>query len=178
MKPLCLDKPHQNRISPLFSHPSLPFTLVPLLLPPFNPTPHSFLQPPPPLLYNSIWPGHTAHWHIVRRKGRNDELLPVGVIHDDNYYFPPHFSQRMGPESGGVVEPPLWAVRKPAVITYHRWSRGPRLNADENEMHSFWFSCFSVWMGLSPQFYFTLSFPFISILSFSFLKTAFPSNTV
>lgn len=66
--------------------PSHPYTSVPLPLSPCNTTPPSpFLQPPPTPLYNSIWPGHTAHWHIVGQKGRNDELLPVGVIHDDNY---------------------------------------------------------------------------------------------
>lgn len=54
-------------------------------VPPFLPHDASPFPPHPPPLYNSIWPGHAARWHTVGQKGSNDELLPVGVIHDDNY---------------------------------------------------------------------------------------------
>lgn len=58
----------------------------PTPFPPFLPHNAPPLFPPhPPPFYNSIWPGHAARWHTVGQKGSNDELLPVGVIHDDNY---------------------------------------------------------------------------------------------
>ena len=62
--------------------PSLPPPQRPSLSLPLTP-PHPPYVPPP--LYNSIWPGHAASWHTAGRKGSDDELLPVGVIHDDNY---------------------------------------------------------------------------------------------
>lgn len=57
----------------------------PTPFPPFLPCDASPFPPHPPPFYNSIWPGHAARWHTVGQKGSNDELLPVGVIHDDNY---------------------------------------------------------------------------------------------
>lgn len=51
--------------------------------------------------------------------------------------FPPVLPGEWGPESCSLAEPPLWAAKNPTVITYHRQSRGPRLNADENEKRSF-----------------------------------------
>lgn len=57
----------------------------PTPFPPLLPCDASPFPPHPPPFYNSIWPGHAARWHTVGQKGSNDELLPVGVIHDDNY---------------------------------------------------------------------------------------------
>lgn len=51
--------------------------------------------------------------------------------------FPPALAGEWGPESSAVAAPPPWAVTEPAIITYHRQSLGPRLNADGNEKHSF-----------------------------------------
>lgn len=51
--------------------------------------------------------------------------------------FPPALAGEWGPESCGVAAPPPWAVTELTIITYHRQSLGPRLNADENEKHSF-----------------------------------------
>lgn len=76
-------------INPIKSALAL-FSPTPLLPPPQRPSLSLPLTPPhlpyvPPPLYNSIWPGHAASWHTAGRKGSDDELLPVGVIHDDNY---------------------------------------------------------------------------------------------
>lgn len=51
--------------------------------------------------------------------------------------FPLALAGEWGPESCSVAEPPPWAVMEPTIITYHRHSLGPRLNADENEKRSF-----------------------------------------
>lgn len=51
--------------------------------------------------------------------------------------FPPALAGEWGPESCGVAAPPPWVVTEPTIITYHRQSLGPRLNADENEKPSF-----------------------------------------
>lgn len=56
--------------------------------------------------------------------------------------FPPALPGEWGPESFSVAEPPPWAVREPTIITYHRQSWGPRLNADENESAHSDLSCF------------------------------------
>lgn len=51
--------------------------------------------------------------------------------------FPPALAGEWGPESCGIAAPPPWAVTELTIITYHRQSPGPRLNADENEKRSF-----------------------------------------
>lgn len=77
--------------------------------------------------------------------------------------FPPVLPGEWGPESCSLAEPPPWAAKNPTVITYHRQSRGPRLNADENEKRSFWFvlflvcGCVCMWLCASSP----LSYVFI-----------------
>lgn len=56
--------------------------------------------------------------------------------------FPRALAGEWGAESCGVAAPPPWAVTELTIITYHRQSLGPRLNADENESAHSQMSCF------------------------------------
>lgn len=126
LKPPRLDKPHQKRISPLLSRhlPSSPSVHLPF--PPLN----------PPSLHRIIVSGRATRLADTQPGERgammNCSLLVLSMMIIIN--FPPALPREWGPESCSVAEPPPWAVSEPTVITYHRQSRGPRLNADEIEM--------------------------------------------
>lgn len=132
LKPPRLDKPHQMCISPLFSHP--------LLSPPQRSSRSHPVTSPPYVPHHCIIVSCQATRLVDTQSGEegammNCSLLVLSMMIIIN--FPTTLPREWGPESCSVTVPPPWAVTKPTVITYQRQKRGPRLNADENETHSF-----------------------------------------
>lgn len=139
MKPPRLDKHHQKSISPRLSHPLPP--------PSFPGTPPRFpphLSPPP---HHFIIVSGRATRLVDTQSGRRGAMMNCSLLVLSRMIiinFPPAPAGGRGTGAGGrgpgsraAAPPPPWAVTQLAIITYHRRSRGPRLNADENERRSF-----------------------------------------
>lgn len=114
-----LDKHHQKRISPRFSHPppSLPSSRV---MPPL-----SLLIP-----HHCIIVSGRATRLVDTQSGKRGAMMNCSLLVLSTTIiinFPPALAGEWGPKKRGVTTPPPWAITEPAIITYHRRSLGPRL---------------------------------------------------
>lgn len=128
LKPPRLDKHHQKSISPRLSHPLPPHPSFPGMPPLSLPTPHHFI----------IVSGRATRL-VDTQSGKRGAMMNCSLLVLSRMIiinFPPAPAGGRGPGSRGAAAPPPWALTQLAIITYHRRSRGPRLNADERRSFS------------------------------------------